>query len=281
MKKKSIAVGLTIDQFNGIKPSTLLKVVKKLGLEFVELTSSAFDDLNSCKKIIGNMKAGLHLPNIHDKGYDFSCRDRKTEIDHLINLINDNHQELNITYCLTHPPECDSISEKEKSIPFLLDNLKKLKPPVIIENVQGWDEENFNNFYNQANSVLGEKLIGECFDAAHHILNGYNPVEFIENKYKNIRCVHLSDCKKGVDAHLPLGLGGYLPTDKILEKMKKVDYSEFINLELLPRNPQDIAHIIKSYLKVIKIFNKRKYYFTMIRLLLYKSELERELKNAF
>ena len=118
MKKKSIAVGLTIDQFNGIKPSTLLKVVKKLGLEFVELTSSAFDDLNSCKKIIGNMKAGLHLPNIHDKGYDFSCRDRKTEIDHLINLINDNHQELNITYCLTHPPECDSISEKEKSIPF-------------------------------------------------------------------------------------------------------------------------------------------------------------------
>lgn len=281
MKKNNLFVGLTIDQFNGIKPSTLLNVVKKLGLEFVELTSSVFDDLSSCKENVGNMKIGFHLPNFHDKGYDFSCRNLDSQIQQLIKLINENYTQLNINYCLSHPPENDSDSTREESIDYLLYNLKKLEPPVIIENVQGWDEESFKNFYDQAESVLGEKLIGQCFDAPHYLLSGNNPVKFITNANAKIRCIHLSDCKKGIDAHLAFGLGGDLPIDKILEAIRKVDYSGFINLELLPRNPKDISFVIKSYLKVIKVFDKKKYFTSFVRLIFHKSALEKTLKKAF
>jgi len=280
VEKNLVAVGLTVDRFKGITPSTFIKVVKKLGLEFVELTTSVFDDLESCKNNIGNMKTGFHLPNLHDFKFDFSCKKMDSKIQQLIRLINDNYQELNVKYCLAHPPEDDSGVDIDESISYLLDNLKKLEPPVIIENIQGWDEHRFRDFYDQAKLVLGDKLIGLCFDAPHHILSGRDPVDFINNSNGEIQCIHLSDCKDGFDAHMPFGSGGSVPVDEILKTIKKVDYNGFINLELLPRSQEDILLIIKSYLKVVKTFNKKKYFTSLIRLLLFKSKLEKLLKDV-
>lgn len=280
MEKKFIAVGLTLDNFKGIKPSTLLKIVKKLGLEFVELTTSVFDDLEPCKEFIGNIKTGFHLPNLHDTGFDFSSKKLDSKIQELIGLINKNYRELNINYCLAHPPEDDSEVINQETIAYLLENLKKLEPPVIIENIQSLDEDRFLSFYDQAKLVLGDKLIGLCFDAAHHVLRGSDAVDFINKSNGEIKCVHLSDCKKGFDAHMPFASGGCLPIDEILETIKKVDYSGFINLELLPRNKEDVLLIIKSYLKVVKTFDKKKYYTSLVRLVLYKSELEKTLNNV-
>ena len=98
MRENNLKVGLTIDQFNGIKPSILIEVVRKLGLEFVELTSSVFHDFDACKKSLCDMLAGLHLPNLHDKGYDFSNKNLHEQIKHLIKLINENYKDLNIQY---------------------------------------------------------------------------------------------------------------------------------------------------------------------------------------
>ncbi len=280
MDKNLITIGLTVDRFKGITPSTLIKAVKKLGLEFVELTTSVFDDLESCKENIGNMRTGFHLPNLHDTKFDFSCKKMDEKIQQLIRLINDNYKALNIKYCLAHPPEDDSGADREDAISYLLENLKKIKTPVIIENIQGWDEKQFQHFYNQAKLVLGDKLIGLCFDAPHHILSGSDPVEFINNSNGEIQCIHLSDCTEGFDAHMPFGSDGCLPVDEILKTIKKVDYNGFINLELLPRNQEDILLIIKSYLKVVKTFNKKKYFESLVRLFLFKSDLEKILKNV-
>ncbi|MBC8181831.1 TIM barrel protein [candidate division KSB1 bacterium] len=280
MEKNLVAVGLTVDRFKGITPSALIKVVKKLGLEFVELTISVFDDLESCRDNIGNMKTGFHLPNLHDTGFDFSCKKMDEKIQQLIRLINDNYQALNVKYCLAHPPEDDSGADIEETISYLLENLKKLEPSIIIENIQSWDENRFQNFYDQAKLVLGDKLIGLCFDAPHHILSGGDPVDFINNSNGEIRCIHLSDCEEGFDAHMPFGSGGCLPVDEILKTIKKVDYNGFINLELLPRSQEDILLIIKSYLKVVKTFDKKKYFASLFRLFLFKSKLEKTLKNV-
>ena len=192
----------------------------------------------------------------------------------------ENYQELNIQYCLAHPPEVDSGVVDEDSASYLFENLKKLTPPVILENIQGWDENRFQHFYNQAKSALGHKLIGLCFDAPHFILSGRNPIDFINNSNGEIQCVHLSDCKEDFDAHMPFGSGGCLPVDDILDTMKKAKYKGFINLELLPRSQEDILLIIKSYLKVVKTFNKKKYYATLLRLFLFRSKLEKTLKEV-
>ncbi|OQX94957.1 hypothetical protein B6I21_07940 [candidate division KSB1 bacterium 4572_119] len=129
-KKNELLVGLTIDRFKGIQPSTLIKIINKLGLEFAELTRSVFDDLENVKKTLGNMETGLHLPNLHDSGFDFSNKSRESDIKNLIKLINENHQELNINYCLSHPPEGKTAKEKwEESTNYLLENLKQIDAP--------------------------------------------------------------------------------------------------------------------------------------------------------
>ena len=281
MKKQAVAVGLTLDKFKGIKPSILLKVVKKLGLEFAELTISAFDDLPACKEIIGHMQTGFHLPNLHDTGFDFSCQKMDEKIQKLIRLINDNYLDLKIQYCVAHPPESNSGSKNKYSIAYLINNLNQLKPPVIIENIQGWTMGEFHQFFSIAQSILGNKLTGLCFDVPHFILIGKDPIDFLLHADSEITCIHLSDCQDGFDAHMPFGKGGCLPVDAVLKTIKKIDFHGFINLELLPRNRQDVPLIIKSYLKVIKTFSKKKYFVSFVRLLLFQSQLHRMLNQVF
>ena len=51
------------------------------------------------------MKTGFHLPLINDDGWDFSCVAHQHKTEDLIEKININKNDLNISYRVTHPPE--------------------------------------------------------------------------------------------------------------------------------------------------------------------------------
>ncbi len=282
MKNDNLLIGITIDRFKGIPPSVLLMIIRKMGVEFIEITKSVFDDLPSFIKNLGSIQTGFHLPNHHDANFDLSYREREPEIQDLIRLINEHHHDLNINYCLSHPPEnrMSSFSEDE-IILYLLENLKKLEPPVILENIQSWGKLKFEKFLSKAKEVLGEKLIGQCFDAPHYFLQGENPVEYLNQSDGKIQLIHLSDCKRNYDAHLPFGLSGELPIDEILQILKQQNYKGIINLELLPRNLTDIKPLINSYLKVVRNFDRVKYLKTKFKLIIYTPILIKKMKQIF
>lgn len=282
VKNIDLLIGITLDRFKGISPSELLLIIKKVDVEFVEITKSVFDDLPSFIKNLGNIRTGFHLPNRHDAGFDLSYHQQQREIDQLIQLINQYHRDLNIIYCLSHPPEnrTSSLSEDEM-ISYLLENLKKLEPLIILENIQSWSLLKFEHFMNQAREALGEKLAGQCFDAPHYFLQGEDPVEYLHETDGKIQLIHLSDCKKNYDAHLPFGLSGILPIDDILATLKKQHYKGIINLELLPRNITDIKPLMDSYLKVVRTFDRMKYMKSKFKLLLYTPLLIQKMKHVF
>ena len=282
MKKNNVLIGITVDRFRGIAPSVLLTIIKKMGVEFVEITKSVFGDLTPFIDQLGTIQTGFHLPNLHDAEFDFSFQEREAEIQKLIQQINQYHHELNINYCLSHPPENrrSSLSENQL-IDYLLNNLNKLEVPIILENIQTWDSSKFENFYNKASNILGKKLIGQCFDAPHHFLQGEDPVEFLNQCNGKINFIHLSDCRKDFDAHLPFGLAGELPIDDILEILKAQNFQGIINLELLPRNLKDIKPLIDSYLKVVRNFDRMKYFKSKFMLILNAPPLMRKMKQVF
>lgn len=273
-------VGITVDEFKGFKPSSLVNIIGKLGLEFIEITQSVFDDLPDLLKELGNIKTGFHLPNFGDSGYDLSCINNQDKIDALINMINRYHVELNIQYCLSHPPECKNQGLEKKNInSVLFTNLKKLKPPIIVENIQSLSQSEFAYFYNEAKKSLGSRIIGQCFDASHSYLRGEDPVTILENLDGEIKSIHLSDCKDNKDSHLPFGLDGVLPFDDILETLKKNHYSGIINLELLPRKPSDMKAVMQSYLRVLEKFDKIKYLTTKLKLLYHLPQLMKKFSH--
>ncbi len=269
-------VGITVDKYKGINPASIIKLTRKIGLQFIEITKSVFDDLPNVLTELGDMKTGFHLPNYGDNEYDFSCPDKEEEINCLIESINKHHRSLNIQYCLSHPPECPNGNMPQNEInSILFAKLNQLKPPVIIENVQGLSYVQFSSFYKEAKKALKSKLIGQCFDAPHYYVRGDDPVSILENQKEPIKCVHLSDCRSDRDSHLPFGAGGELPLQAILRTLKKQNYNNIINLELLPRNSSDIKAVIESYLIILNAFNKTEYYRTKLRLLLYLADIKR------
>jgi len=282
VKKDDVLVGITVDRFRGIAPSVLLVLIRRIGLEFIEITKSVFDDLSSFVENLGTIQTGFHLPNLYDAEFDFSFQERETEIQKLTRLINQHHRELNITYCLSHPPENRKSSlTVDQLITYLLENLNQLNVPIILENIQSWDVTKFDRFYDRAKQVLGNKLIGQCFDAPHYFLQGEDPVEYLKQRDGKINFIHLSDCRRGYDAHLPFGLNGELPINDILAILKQQNFQGIINLELLPRKVTDIKPLINSYLKVIHNFDRMKFLKTKIKLILYAPPLMRKLKHVF
>ncbi len=280
-KANGLLVGITVDKFKGIPAAALLMIVRKMGVEFVEITKAVFEDLPAFLAQVDGIQTGFHLPNRHDAGYDFSCQDRAADIEKLTQLINHHHQELNIYYCLSHPPEFPTATMSEAdAIGYLLANLKKLRPPIVLENIQSWSQLKFERFFQQAQQVLGEKLIGQCFDAPHFFLQGGNPVAFLQQANGQIQFIHLSDCRQGYDAHMPFGLTGELPIDEILATLKRQNFHGVINLELLPRRIGDIKPLVNSYLKVVRAFDRRKYWKVRLRLIIYAPRLLRFMKQV-
>lgn len=262
-------IGLTVSNFDGKKPGELLALVRKFGVQFVEFNPTVFGDLQAVQRHLDDdMAAGFHLPLSAEHGFDFTQQEAKEKIDDLIYFINHHRHELNLLYCVAHPPEgaADGASSEEE-LEFLVENLKRLDVPVILENVESWSANDFDSLADLIRHELKRKFIGLCFDPAHAFLRGEDIFARFTAIAPQVRCIHLSDCARGHDAHLPLGQGE-LPVGKFLQHVAEARYDGIINLEVMPRSLQEVGAVVKSYLQVLRVFKKGKYFSTKTRLAL-------------
>jgi len=263
-----VRVGLTVQKYQGMESSFILVLARRFGLEYVEISHDVFEELDKVIPLVRGLRVGFHLPIICEDGWDLSCVGYRDRINQLIHFLNRYWKSLNIKYILSHPPEPEETTAQiETSESFLIENLKKLPTNIFIENVPTWQHDRFVRFYTEAKSTIGKKLSGICLDAPHYYLSGENPLKYIEYWNNQIKCVHLSDCTRGHDLHLPFSCGGDLPIDAILDSLEKIGYNQYIDLELLPKTFNDLPYVIYSYLKVLKKFRPFKYYRTKIRVL--------------
>lgn len=262
-------VGLTVSAFADQKAGTLLKLAKKFGVSFVEFNRGVWDDLPAVIEHIDGITGGYHLPLMSEDGFDFSCLDAADQISATIELLNKHHRQLNLQYCLSHPPEPEQSRQAEgvrTSVEFLLENLSRIEAPILLENVEGWSERDFDKFYAMARARLEAKLWGMCFDPAHAYLRADDIFLRFHEIAGEVRCIHLSDCTDSHDAHLPFGSGGVLPIDRILKFIRGHRWQGIINLELIPQSLAQIEPVIKSYLKVLRSFSRAKYLATLGRI---------------
>ena len=266
-------VGLTLSHFDGKKPGELLALVRRFGVAFVEFNPTVFDDLQAVVDNMDGMAAGFHLPLVSEHGYDFSCIDAKDKIDEVIARLNHHRHDLNLLYCVSHPPEASGENgTAENSLEFLFENLQRLDVPVILENVESWSEADFDRLIDLSHRLLKKQIIGLCFDPAHAYLRGENIFERFSAISSKVLCIHLSDCARGEDAHLPLGQGE-LPIAKFLQHVLSHGFDGVINLEVVPQSLNEINAVVNSYLQVLRVFNKMKYFATRAKLAIGRARL--------
>ncbi len=260
MAKRTL-VGLTVDKFKGIKPAFFLRQIRRIGVEFAEVTIAIFDDLPNVERVVDHLKIGLHLPIIPHEGFDFSCVDHRPQIDRLIGAINDNWKKLNLQYVLAHPPESHLYNVPgQVSEEFLFENLQRLQPPVVLENTIENEPGQFEKFYRRAKDALGDTVSGICFDGPHAFISREDWFEMFLKLLPEVRVIHLSDCTRDKDLHQPFGLDGEFPVRKMLATLRDKGYSGIVNLELMPQSLSDLGPLLQSYLLMLKYLNTRKYY---------------------
>jgi len=156
-------------------------------------------------------------------------------------------------FVLAHIPE-----DPNASYELMFERLEEIKVPIVLENVVGFSDEQFLDFYHRAKDYLGNKIAGHALDISHRYVNDWQtwlniPFELV----KDIAYVHVSDCTKTEDLHLPLGLGE-MPFNEFFSFLKEIKYNGVINQELKP-NGNQADKIMSSSLHCIKPFSKAKY----------------------
>jgi sugar phosphate isomerase/epimerase len=205
---------------------------------------------------------------VSEHGFDFSCLEYKDQIDDTIDFINRYRHQLNLLYCVAHPPEADHHhNSAETLLEFLIENLQRLEVPVLLENVESWAERDFDKLVEIVRAQLKKKLLGYCFDPAHAYLRGEDIFKRFSAIAPQVRCIHLSDCLHGKDAHLPLGQGE-LPVARFLRHVAKHHYDGIINLEVVPTSLAEAKAVMKSYLQVLRVFKKLRYVGTLAKLVM-------------
>ena len=277
--KSNVLVGLTVDNFKGVKGSFLLNLIRRVGVEFAEVTSTIFEDIDQVISNMDGLKLGFHLPIISESGYDFSCLEKKKKIDALIENINRYWRKMNLQYVLAHSTEGHFIETPgECSEEFLFENLKKLEAPIVFENTLENENFNFDQFLERAESAFDDQLLGICFDPPHAYISREDWFPMLEKHYSKIRLLHLSDCTREEDLHQPFGQEGNLPVDEILGFLKDKGYKGMVNLELQPKSLSDLTSLFDSYLTVLRYLNRRKYFTMKLRSLVFFPLLKRRLK---
>ena len=276
MLKKQVYIGFTVDYFQGFTPAVIITGLRFLGVKFIEITKSAFDQIEEVVSVLRSTQTALHLPLICKDGWDLSCVDHGDKIDEHITRINTNRERLNIHHAVVHPPEPEAASEPIKtSIDYWIQNLKRLNLPLFLENTPHQSPEAFASLFSTVKGELKEQLLGMCFDAPHFWVTGYDPIDAYTNWNDRIGAVHLSDCHRGEDSHIPFFAGGSLPVQKILMKLKEARFTGYITLEIKPISLQHIDAFIESYLYTLKILNYHKFLRTKVRMVFLRPFLKK------
>ena len=259
-------IGFAVNHFQGLPPARIIDALRLIGVEFVEINSAILPEWPSLIPALKNLTAAVHLPLVHEDGWDFSCADQADRIEAMIALINEQHEALRLRHAISHPPEGENAPLDDTLVEYMFENLKRLEIPIYLENVPHMRVEVFQRIYQTGQRIMGEKLAGLCWDAPHYHVTGYDAITQFERDREKIGCIHLSDCYPDDDVHLPFDAGGSLYIDDILDMLHENKFKGFITLEIKPKSIEELDAFIHSYLKTLKYLDKPKYRRTRLAL---------------
>lgn len=261
-------IGFTVEGFQEWHPAAITAAMRRLGVNFIEFNRRVVDDLDRVLPQVRKIRTAFHLPIIHDDGWDFSCHGFQGEVEATLRLLQQHHQSLGLTHFVAHPPEAHLAPHPlEHSLEALFAAVERLPLPVYFENIPTTSPAEFRDFLDHARSRLGDKFAGMCYDAAHFMISGHDPVEQFLHFRDVIGCAHLSDCIGQEDSHLPFNCGGHLPINALLHAMHQSGYQGSITLEIRPDSAANLLPYIKSYLMLLRTFSRGRYYSARLRLL--------------
>lgn len=244
-------IGLTSADYNRIPIHYVLRLLNWSGVTFSEVTTHVLSHPLKSIQAVRGMDLGLHLPNWGNCGYDFSTRKAESRIERDLQRLNTFASRFRFHYAVFHPPEKNP---SEENWTYLMDNVRRVPVPLILENMRGWSPQKFMNRFKQCKDILGPALSGICLDIPHAFLSGHQWQDFYEIAQEEIQVVHLSDCSPEQDLHLPFNMGGELSLEDILRELKKLKYNRIINFELKPSSPRHLHTYFQTLTTATTIF---------------------------
>ena len=271
-----VLIGQTIQTYKGLECEHVIKFAKTLGIESGEINPQGVNlkNVNQIIDVLNGMKTTFHLPVAEIDGFDFSFTESKKEIEGVIKLLNNYGEKLNIILAVFHPVEIQGDYET------LVNNLKQLKIPLVVENIFHMSDEDFIEYYKKLKEELGSQLKGWLFDVAHsYLLNGPdNYMDLLDKMpFDELEEIHLSDCTEGEDSHYSFG-AGVLPVNEILKKIKRKGFRKIVVNEISAY--PSIWSTVDSYRKAARYFKKSLFIKVAFRKLLMKPLIQSKLKKA-
>jgi len=248
-------IGFGLEPIKGLSLDLIVYLLRKILLEHFEFNWRVIPKVGEVLRSLGKATTTFHLPIYNRDRFDFSSTSKQYELQmtEVVSFVNQYRNDLNMLFVLAHAPE-----DPNHSFDLMFSRLEKINAPLVLENVAGQSEEFFLDFYFQAKDFLGKKLAGYALDISHrYVTDWQNWLNIPEELIKEIAYVHISDCTKTEDLHLPLGLGE-LPYEEFFDFLKDIRYNGVINQELKPNGDQ-ADKIMSSSLLCIKPFSKIKY----------------------
>ncbi len=120
---------------------------------------------------------------------------------------------------------------------------------VLQENVVGYRSGNID-FLRSIRDILGADA-QFCFDIKQSIRCGYNPIDLINEFYKNIRHFHISDHTINSDCLLPFN--GNFDFKSFFEKLKIKNFTGACVIEVYKNAYKNPSEIFDSYKKLKKL----------------------------
>ncbi len=248
-------IGFGLEPIKGLGLDLIVRLLRKILLEHFEFNWRVIPKVEDVLKSLGSATTVFHLPIFNRDCFDFSSQTDTYEIQmqEVVSFINQRSSDLNILFVLAHMPE-----DPNASYELMFERLEQIEVPLVLENVVGYTDEQFLDFYHQAKDSLGKKVAGHALDISHRYVNDWQTwLDIPEELVKDIAYVHISDCTKTEDLHLPLGLGE-MPFNDFFAYLKDIRYDGVINQELKP-NGNQADKIMSSSLHCIRPFSKTKY----------------------
>jgi sugar phosphate isomerase/epimerase len=248
-------LGMTLEPFKGMTIQQVVPLLRLLDLDHFEINMTMIPRVEEFVKSLHRKTTTFHLPIYNRFHFDIGSQNKEYQlrINQLIEFLNENKERLNLKYVLTHPPEDPSSTKKS-----VIDKLEQVEVPILIENILGQSDNDFSEFYFQAKDRLGKGLAGHAFDAPHRfVTDNQTWLEIPKALQKEISYIHISDCSKNADLHLPLGLGE-LPIKDFFSFLRKNNFKGIFLQEVIPTIDQ-INCLLDSFLINVKPFSRNRY----------------------
>ncbi len=275
-RERTVLIGFTVEGYQDWHPAAITAAMRRLGVNFIEFNLRVVDELDRVLPQLRGMRTAFHLPIRDEDGWDLASTDNQEKIDRLIANLQSHHHQLGLTHFIAHPPESAPDSPAwQAGLESLFAATARLPRPTCFENVITTSPEQIRDFLGEAKRRLGDLYAGMCFDAAHFMISGHDPVEQFIAFSDEIGSVHLSDCIGREDSHLPFGSGGGLPIKKLLRAMRRSGYAGTITLEIRPTAGGDLYAFIESYMLLLRYFAPGRYLAARLRLFAMRHILRR------